>query len=159
MRHKSGLILLQFFFGLILLLVILPALATDPALSGLSQMAYLLFDPFCHQLALRSFHINGVQLAVCARCTGVYLGLFTGGLIFMFLKKPMPKTLLLPMALLALDGLLNFAGIINTPAWGRFGIGLCAGIAGGWLLGFGVSDLEEMFKEAKAAEWKTSNIT
>jgi len=159
MRHKSGLILLQFVLGLILFLIFLPALATDPAVSGLSKMAYLLFDPFCHQLAPRSFHINGVQLAVCARCTGLYLGLFMGGLIFMVLKKPIPKFLLLPMLLLAADGLLNFAGIINTPALVRFGIGLCAGIAGGWLLGFGVSDLEEMTREAKAAEWKTGNIT
>jgi uncharacterized membrane protein len=159
MRHKSGLILLQFVFGLILFLIFLPALATSPALKALSGMAYLLFDPFCHQLAGRSFHVNDVQLAVCARCTGVYLGLFMGGLIFMVLKKPMPKVMLLPLALLAVDGLLNFAGIIGTPALVRFGIGLCAGMSGGWLLGFGVSDLEEMLREAKAAEWKTGNIT
>jgi len=150
---------LQFVLGLILLLIFLPALAADPALSGLSKMAYLLFDPFCHQLSDRSFHMGGVPLAVCARCAGVYLGLFTGGLIFMVFRKPMPKYLLLPMALLALDGLINFAGVINTPALVRFSVGLCAGVSGGWLLGLGVSDLEEMLRGVKAAEWKTSNIT
>jgi uncharacterized membrane protein len=28
----------------------------------------------CHQRPERSFHWDGVQLAVCARCTGIYLG-------------------------------------------------------------------------------------
>jgi hypothetical protein len=28
----------------------------------------------CHQLPLRSFHLFGAQMAVCARCTGIYAG-------------------------------------------------------------------------------------
>ena len=42
----------------------------------------------CHQLAERSFFIDGYQFPVCARCTGVILsGIFAWPLIF---KKKMP---------------------------------------------------------------------
>lgn len=36
--------------------------------------AYGLGAVVCHQLADRSFHVAGEQLAVCARCTGIYAG-------------------------------------------------------------------------------------
>jgi uncharacterized membrane protein len=36
----------------------------------------------CHQLAERSFFIDGRQLPVCARCTGLYLGGVAGLLVW-----------------------------------------------------------------------------
>jgi Predicted membrane protein (DUF2085) len=36
--------------------------------------AYSIGSVLCHQLPERSFHMWAVQLPVCARCTGVYLG-------------------------------------------------------------------------------------
>jgi uncharacterized membrane protein len=33
----------------------------------------------CHQRPERSFHLHGRQLAVCARCTGLYLSALAGG--------------------------------------------------------------------------------
>ena len=33
----------------------------------------------CHQLSDRSFHICGFQLPLCARCTGIFLGLVVLG--------------------------------------------------------------------------------
>jgi uncharacterized membrane protein len=144
---------------LIVLLIFLPALSANLGMPVLSGPVYLLFEPFCHQLDGRSFHLGGARLAVCARCTGFYLGLFWGGIIFMMSKNPLPKFMLLTMAMLAADGLLNFLGIITTPAWARFGIGLGCGLSGGWLLGFGVNDLEEMLRGQKVKEWTTGNIT
>src|SRR5574341_842745 len=32
----------------------------------------------CHQIGERSFHIAGQQLPLCARCTGIYMGVLTG---------------------------------------------------------------------------------
>jgi uncharacterized membrane protein len=36
--------------------------------------AYAIGHMICHQLPLRSFHLWGAALPVCARCTGIYLG-------------------------------------------------------------------------------------
>lgn len=39
------------------------------------------FSPACHQLPARSPHLDGVQLAVCDRCLGIYIGAFVGVLL------------------------------------------------------------------------------
>ena len=36
--------------------------------------AYLFGSFVCHQIAERSFHVEAVQLPVCARCFGIYAG-------------------------------------------------------------------------------------
>jgi uncharacterized membrane protein len=38
------------------------------------DFVYAVGSVVCHQLADRSFFIDGRQLPVCARCTGLYLG-------------------------------------------------------------------------------------
>ena len=48
---------------------------TPPGLLGkLDAIAYAV----CHRIAARSFAIGSVQLPLCARCTGMYLGAVTG---------------------------------------------------------------------------------
>ncbi|OFW05909.1 MAG: hypothetical protein A3I61_06420 [Acidobacteria bacterium RIFCSPLOWO2_02_FULL_68_18] len=37
-------------------------------------IVYLFGSRLCHQIAERSIHFDGVQLPVCARCLGVYMG-------------------------------------------------------------------------------------
>ena len=39
---------------------------------------YLFGSFICHQIAERSFHIDGAQLPVCARCVGIYAGAAAG---------------------------------------------------------------------------------
>ena len=36
------------------------------------------FSPVCHQMSARSPFLGGVQIAVCDRCIGIYLGLVLG---------------------------------------------------------------------------------
>lgn len=65
-------------------------LAFALALAALAWLALLILAPFvpptfaaliyalggviCHQVPERSFHLDGVQLPVCARCLGIYAG-------------------------------------------------------------------------------------
>jgi hypothetical protein len=69
----------------------------------------------------------------------------------------MNKTILIPIMLLAADGFLNWFGIIDTPGWARFLLGLGFGLSSGWICGFGVFDLREMLGDER--EWETGNIT
>lgn len=60
--------------GSLLVLAFLP-----PFLSGEMQaVVRRCFAPVCHQMPSRSLHVGGVPLAVCDRCTGIYLGLPIG---------------------------------------------------------------------------------
>lgn len=36
------------------------------------------FAPVCHQIPARSPHIGGVPIAICDRCTGIYVGVVGG---------------------------------------------------------------------------------
>jgi uncharacterized membrane protein len=42
--------------------------------AALAAMVYVAGALVCHQRPERSFHLDGAQLAVCARCTGIYFG-------------------------------------------------------------------------------------
>lgn len=47
--------------------------ARSPILVTLASMVYQGAGLICHQRPERSFHIGGVQLAVCGRCFGLYV--------------------------------------------------------------------------------------
>ena len=55
----------------------------------------------CHQMAERSFLFDGMQMPLCARCTGIYTGVFFA-FCFFFLKKRMNnrKPFTMPQAFL-----------------------------------------------------------
>lgn len=42
----------------------------------LSETVYQLLSAICHQAYSRSFWLDGVPIGICARCNGVYIGLF-----------------------------------------------------------------------------------
>ncbi len=66
-----------------------PDTATFRAVGAVSALGSVV----CHQLARRSFHLWGVQLPVCARCTGLYTGAAFGALLTFVggLSRPTPK--------------------------------------------------------------------
>jgi uncharacterized membrane protein len=58
-------------------LVLAPSIAARPDTPPLYAFAFGVYAAgslLCHQLADRSFHLWGVQMPVCARCTGIYAG-------------------------------------------------------------------------------------
>lgn len=84
----------------------------------------------CHQLSDRSFHICGVQLPLCARCTGIFLGFFIiGPLLCAFLPVNMIISFYL-ISIMFFDGYTQFLGIRKSNNYLR----LITGIGFGYSL-------------------------
>ena len=111
------------------------------------------YAPLCHQLARRSLELAGHPLAVCARCTGLYLGGLLGLLWAVGsgwgVRVPAPRRAWLVAAALptALDFLIKELG--NVP---RLGVALPAGIALGAFLGVGLNDLGRMMRPDRPSQ-------
>ena len=64
-----------------ILLASLPLIAPLALAHGyqfLAGVIYETFRPLCHQIAERSFYLEGHPFAVCARCFGLYAGFAAG---------------------------------------------------------------------------------
>ncbi|MBP1694609.1 MAG: conserved rane protein of unknown function [Chloroflexi bacterium] len=88
--------------------------------AGLLGKADAIGYAVCHRIDLRSFHINGRPLPLCARCSGMYLGAMLG-LVFLSLTSrrrgglpPRGIQVLLGVFVLAfgIDGLNSFFSLI-----------------------------------------------
>lgn len=68
-------------------LVLAPLVSATPSRIAVDASAaiYLAGSLVCHQLPERSFAYGGVQLPVCARCLGLYVGGLLGALIWAIL--------------------------------------------------------------------------
>ena len=99
----------------------------------LAGILYQAFSHICHQAPERSFFIAGQQLAVCARCTGLYAGFAAATLSYplvMSLKDTSPperKWLFLAALPLAIDFGLGFLGIWENTHSSRFLTGALLG--------------------------------
>lgn len=51
------------------------------------QALMLVFSSLCHQIPERSPHVDGIQLAVCHRCFGIYFALAVGAAAYGFLQR------------------------------------------------------------------------
>ncbi|MFQ5399040.1 MAG: DUF2085 domain-containing protein [Anaerolineae bacterium] len=118
-------------------------LAHDPVLGVADWTGYAV----CHRITGRSFTINGRQLPLCARCTGMYLGVT---LVFLLLGlsgrlrcsdlPPLPILLVLLgfVALMGVDGINSYSHFFpNAPHlyqprnWLRLLTGMGTGLAMG----------------------------
>ena len=131
--------------------LIIAALAAPLLLSrSFATAAFFTYLPFsfvCHQMPERSFSLMRHPLAVCHRCSGIYLGFFLGTLLSSFLFR-IPRRLwrscvLSAAALLALDALLPVTGIWSGFWLCRFLTGLIFGIVAA---PFAVIGLDEILK-------------
>jgi len=103
------------------LIVLAPALAAwEGAPAEFSSLLYRFFDPICHQIDGRSFHLFGFPFAVCSRCSSIYLAFLAGTLLYPLmydLRRPaMPSRGLLLLALLpmVLDAAGGFLGLYEA---------------------------------------------
>lgn len=100
----------------------------------------------CHQLPDRSFHLYGVQLPVCARCTGLYLGGAIGLMAWLIRRAlaagPRPVASNSALVALFIAGLPTAVtvttmvlGVWDPPNLGRAVSALPLGLAGGAVVG------------------------
>jgi uncharacterized membrane protein len=112
---------------------IVAMIAAAPALRlrspEISAMIYAVFAPLCHQVPERCLTFKGFPLAVCGRCSGIYIGFVAGTLLFPFVRgfarTSLPSLRLFAAVSLpiALDASGNFLGAWNTPIAFRFATG------------------------------------
>lgn len=88
-----------------------------------SKIIYFAYALTCHQLPERSFFVFGYQVAVCQRCTAIWMAILLGGFIFIASRrrlKPIPfQWLVMALIPMGLDG---GTGLISelypvVPAW------------------------------------------
>jgi uncharacterized membrane protein len=99
-------------------LVMAPAFAAwEGAPSWIASTLYRFFDPVCHQIDDRSFHLFGSPLAVCSRCASIYFAFLAGTLAYPLIRgirrTGMPSRALLLVALLPMlfDAAAGFFGL------------------------------------------------
>jgi uncharacterized membrane protein len=104
----------------------------------------------CHRIAERSFTINGRQFPLCARCSGMYLGvaliLVTAGLAGRMRRANLPSFRLLLIllgfiALMGIDGINSYSHffpqaphLYEPQNWLRLATGMGTGVAMGLIL-------------------------
>src|SRR5512132_4352999 len=80
---------------------------------GASLRWRLPFLLLCDGIPDRCFHLFGVTMPICARCTGIYVGLLAGLLAFWMLpvgtERAMRTAAFITVAPLAIDGLTQLA--------------------------------------------------
>ena len=137
------------YFLLLLLVLAYDFLFTLPPILlrfGLgADLIYKFFQPVCHQMDARSFHLFGYKLAVCSRCASIYYGLTIGIASYPFFKSlrdaSIPKFIyiLIPGVALALDFSVNFTGIAQNSFTSRavtggfLGVSIAYFIVPAWL--------------------------
>ena len=106
-------------------LIAAPFLPAVPA-----AVVYLLGSRICHQIAERSFHLDGAQLPVCARCVGIYVGL-AAGLLFAPARVRVRRMLAVGAVPTLVTVAAEWAGLWQTSNMARAIAGLSRGIAVG----------------------------
>ena len=106
---------------------------------GASMRWRMLFRLLCHTRIERSFVLFGAPMPICARCTGVYLGMLAGIALFVvmpLLRERVMRVVAIACVIpLALDGLTQLTGLRESTNPLRVATGLVAGLAFGlWIL-------------------------
>jgi hypothetical protein len=109
------------------------ALASASALASAAPGLRPFLAPFCHQIEARTFCPDGRPMGLCARCTGVYLGVAAAWAGLAWLKRRPGVLEPACYALAALSVLLWLAGV-EVGNWPRFALGLSLGAAGAFAL-------------------------
>jgi uncharacterized membrane protein len=128
-------------------MIVLAPLARARGSLLLSQALYEFFRPACHQISERSFHLAGFPLAVCARCTGLYVGALAGVALYPLARRvartdaPPRAWLILAAVPTTVDFALGFFHVWENTHWSRFSTALLLGAASAFYIVPGLVDL------------------
>jgi len=130
--------------GLVLGLVLAPPFL---ALEGRTLLSYV-FSLLCHQLTERTLHLDGIPLAACSRCVGIYAGLFLGTFLYrggtwsaQFADAHARWMILASVSVPGFDWIAGWAGFWDSGHLGRILTGLVFGLIAGTYLARGVAAL------------------
>ncbi|PKP54305.1 MAG: hypothetical protein CVT90_01980 [Candidatus Altiarchaeales archaeon HGW-Altiarchaeales-3] len=117
----------------------------------ISKFNYNFLHPVCHQKPERSFFIYGHQLGVCARCTGIYIGMLILTLLYPLVRNinnnstPSKYYLIASLIPIGLDGVTQLIGLRESTNEVRFITGF---IFGGILIFYLIPVFNELSKKA-----------
>ena len=121
---------------------------------ALSAGVYLTAGVVCHQQPERSFHLWGVQMPVCTRCAGLYLGAAIGALVCIPRRRGSGRLWLSPerwagpgeaatsarwvVGVAAVPTVVTvvgeWSGVFDETAWWRALAGVALGTAVAWVV-------------------------
>jgi uncharacterized membrane protein len=133
--------------------------------SSTAGIIYAAFSKICHQRPERSFYLVGYPLAVCSRCTGLYVGFALALVTYPLVRSlrtttaPDRKWLFLAAAPLGIDVTLNFFGIWENTHSSRFLTGLLLGAVAAFYVMPGVSELALRVFRSGSSSPQLPNLT
>lgn len=115
----------------------------------------LAYAPLCHQIEGRCFSLAGGPIAVCARCSGLYVGGLVGLLAAAWMagwhRRPAPWVFFAAVAPTVVQWISVRLGAPEPGALFRFVVSLPAGLACGWYLAHALGELVEGAGSIRAA--------
>ncbi len=107
----------------------------EAKMNPFADIIYTMGDIECHQIAERSFYLNGNELPVCSRDIGISVGLLTGMLIgLLYIRRINPVLLAIGVLPVVLDGGLQAVSSYQSNNTLRILTGIVAGVAVALLL-------------------------
>ena len=107
----------------------------EAKMNPFADIIYTMGDIECHQIAERSFYLNGNELPVCSRDIGISVGLLTGMLIgLLYIRRINPVLLAIGVMPVVLDGGLQAVSSYQSNNTLRILTGIVAGVAVALLL-------------------------
>jgi uncharacterized membrane protein len=118
-------------------LVLAPVAARRGQAPFLCALVYRAASGVCHQRPDRSFHLQGQQLPVCARCTGLYASGAIAAIAAWLGAATVPRRARLALIVAAIPTAVTLAlewtGSVNASNLLRAAAALPLGTAAGWI--------------------------
>lgn len=126
-------------------------------MNGFARFVYDSGDTNCHQRASRSLFINGNEMPYCARCTGIFVGLFIGAAFSLFIILDLKVWYIIgALVPMGIDGVGQMLGLWESSNLVRVVTGGLAGVITGIALGFIFFVFETVMADRRRSKAKAS---